>query len=106
MTDEFFMQRCFDLAQLGAGFVSPNPMVGAVLVHEGRIIGEGWHEKYGKAHAEVNCMHSVSPENQHLIPYSTLYCSLETCYRDWETDRKSTRLNSSHSAKSRMPSSA
>ncbi|MBK9012769.1 MAG: hypothetical protein IPM82_01040 [Saprospiraceae bacterium] len=59
MTDEIFMQRCFDLARLGAGSVSPNPMVGAVLVHEGRIIGEGWHRQYGKAHAEVNCLSSV-----------------------------------------------
>ena len=47
------MRRCFDLALLGAGHVAPNPMVGAVLVHEGRIIGEGWHREYGKAHAEV-----------------------------------------------------
>lgn len=85
MTDELFMQRCFDLAQLGAGRVSPNPMVGAVLVHEGRIIGEGRHEKYGEAHAEVNCIRSVSTENQHLIPYSTLYCSLEPCFHFGKT---------------------
>lgn len=44
----YYMQRCLELAQLGAGHVAPNPMVGAVLVHEGKIIGEGWHRQYGK----------------------------------------------------------
>jgi diaminohydroxyphosphoribosylaminopyrimidine deaminase/5-amino-6-(5-phosphoribosylamino)uracil reductase len=53
-TDEQYMHRCLELAQKGAGFVAPNPMVGAVLVHEGKIIGEGWHQHYGEAHAEVN----------------------------------------------------
>lgn len=80
-----FMRRCFDLARLGAGHVSPNPMVGAVLVHEGRIIGEGWHQRWGEAHAEVNCLRSVATENQHLIPYSTLYCSLEPCFHVGKT---------------------
>jgi diaminohydroxyphosphoribosylaminopyrimidine deaminase/5-amino-6-(5-phosphoribosylamino)uracil reductase len=56
---EMFMQRCIELAEKGLGSVAPNPMVGAVLVHEGRIIGEGFHEKYGEAHAEVNCLQSV-----------------------------------------------
>lgn len=79
------MRRCFDLARLGAGSVSPNPMVGAVLVHEGRIIGEGWHKKYGEAHAEVNCIASVAPESQRLIPYSTLFCSLEPCFHFGKT---------------------
>ncbi len=78
-TPESYLRRCFDLARLGAGRVSPNPLVGAVLVHEDRIIGEGWHQRYGEAHAEVNCVRSVTPENQALIPYSTLYCSLEPC---------------------------
>jgi diaminohydroxyphosphoribosylaminopyrimidine deaminase/5-amino-6-(5-phosphoribosylamino)uracil reductase len=50
------MQRCFALAKLGAGNVAPNPMVGAVLVHNDRIIGEGYHKQYGEAHAEVNCI--------------------------------------------------
>ena len=80
-----FIQRCLDLALLGAGHVAPNPMVGAVLVHEGVIIGEGWHQRWGEAHAEVNCIRSVLPENQHLIPYSTLYCSLEPCYHFGKT---------------------
>ena len=77
--DEFYMQRCLQLAKLGAGNVAPNPMVGAVLVYEGRIIGEGYHRQYGFAHAEVNCVHSVKPEDQHLIPSSTMYVSLEPC---------------------------
>ena len=85
MNEQPFMRRCFDLARLGVGSVSPNPMVGAVSVHEGRIIGEGWHQKYGKAHAEVNCVASVSPENQRLLPYSTLYCSLEPCFHFGKT---------------------
>ena len=77
--DETFLHRCFQLALLGAGSVSPNPMVGAVLVHDGKIIGEGWHQKWGEAHAEVNCLNTVSLENQALIPYATLYCNLEPC---------------------------
>jgi len=83
--EQQFMRRCFDLARLGAGSVSPNPMVGAVLVHEGRIIGEGWHQKYGEAHAEVNCVASISIENQRLLPYSTLFCSLEPCFHFGKT---------------------
>ena len=76
---EMFMQRCIELAEKGLGSVAPNPMVGAVLVHEGRIIGEGFHEKYGEAHAEVNCLQSVKTEDRHLIASSTLYVSLEPC---------------------------
>jgi diaminohydroxyphosphoribosylaminopyrimidine deaminase/5-amino-6-(5-phosphoribosylamino)uracil reductase len=77
--DEQYMQRCLQLAQLAAGDVAPNPMVGAVLVHEGKIIGEGYHQKYGNAHAEVNCITSVAEEDHHLISSSTLYVSLEPC---------------------------
>lgn len=73
------MHRCFELARRGAGSVSPNPMVGAVLVRNDRIIGEGWHQQFGQAHAEVLCLESVRPEDRALIPYSTLYCSLEPC---------------------------
>ncbi|ASZ14275.1 bifunctional diaminohydroxyphosphoribosylaminopyrimidine deaminase/5-amino-6-(5-phosphoribosylamino)uracil reductase RibD [Chitinophaga pendula] len=79
ITDEIFMRRCITLAKLGAGHAAPNPMVGAVLVHEGRIIGEGYHRQYGQAHAEVNCVHSVTPEDRLLIPLSTMYVSLEPC---------------------------
>ena len=75
MAHQIFMQRCFDLARLGAGKVSPNPMVGAVLEFEGRIIGEGWHRQYGKAHAEVNAVNNVRDEERYLIPHSTLYVS-------------------------------
>ncbi|MBW0160286.1 MAG: bifunctional diaminohydroxyphosphoribosylaminopyrimidine deaminase/5-amino-6-(5-phosphoribosylamino)uracil reductase RibD [Sediminibacterium sp. Gen4] len=73
------MFRCLELARHGAGFVSPNPMVGAVLVYQNRIIGEGWHQMYGGPHAEVNCIRSVSQADEHLIPNSTLYVSLEPC---------------------------
>jgi diaminohydroxyphosphoribosylaminopyrimidine deaminase/5-amino-6-(5-phosphoribosylamino)uracil reductase len=76
---EQYMQRCIDLAQKGAGHVSPNPMVGAVLVYNDRIIGEGWHKQYGQAHAEVNCIASVSDHDRELISESTLYVSLEPC---------------------------
>ena len=73
------MQRCIQLALAGAGNVAPNPMVGAVLVHSNRIIGEGYHQEYGEAHAEVNCINSVKAQDNHLIPESTLYVSLEPC---------------------------
>lgn len=73
------MRRCLELAQLGAGHTAPNPMVGAVLVHEGRIIGEGYHRQYGKAHAEVNCLAAVKTADISLISRSTLYVSLEPC---------------------------
>lgn len=74
---EIYMHRCLELALKGLGSVSPNPMVGAVLVHEDRIIGEGFHQQYGKEHAEVNCINSVVEKE--LIPFSTLYVSLEPC---------------------------
>ncbi len=73
------MQRCIELALKGAGSVAPNPMVGAVLVHNDTIIGEGWHQQYGQAHAEVNCIRSVPEAHRHLIPQSTIYVSLEPC---------------------------
>ncbi|GJM32688.1 MAG: riboflavin biosynthesis protein RibD [Saprospiraceae bacterium] len=77
--DEQYMQRCLDLAILGSGKVSPNPMVGAVLVHENRIIGEGWHERYGAAHAEVNAVANVKEKDRPFLPQSCLYVSLEPC---------------------------
>ncbi|MDI3321819.1 bifunctional diaminohydroxyphosphoribosylaminopyrimidine deaminase/5-amino-6-(5-phosphoribosylamino)uracil reductase RibD [Pinibacter soli] len=76
---ETYMHRCIALAKNGAGHVAPNPMVGSVLVHEGRIIGEGFHRIYGQAHAEVNCINSVKEDDKHLIPQSTIYVSLEPC---------------------------
>ena len=73
------MQRCIELARLGAGDVAPNPMVGAVLVYGDRIIGEGYHKQYGLAHAEVNCINSVTAEDAKLIADSVMYVSLEPC---------------------------
>jgi diaminohydroxyphosphoribosylaminopyrimidine deaminase / 5-amino-6-(5-phosphoribosylamino)uracil reductase len=73
------MERCLQLAMLGAGNVAPNPMVGAVLVYENRVIGEGYHQQYGQPHAEVNCINSVKEEDRALIQKSTLYVSLEPC---------------------------
>jgi diaminohydroxyphosphoribosylaminopyrimidine deaminase / 5-amino-6-(5-phosphoribosylamino)uracil reductase len=73
------MQRCLALAQLGAGHVAPNPLVGAVLVYDGKIIGEGYHQHYGEAHAEVNCLKSVAAENFAFIEKAILYVSLEPC---------------------------
>jgi diaminohydroxyphosphoribosylaminopyrimidine deaminase / 5-amino-6-(5-phosphoribosylamino)uracil reductase len=76
---ETYMRRCIELATLGAGNVAPNPMVGAVLVHNGQIIGEGYHKAYGGPHAEVNCIASVTEKNKHLIPDASIYVSLEPC---------------------------
>jgi diaminohydroxyphosphoribosylaminopyrimidine deaminase/5-amino-6-(5-phosphoribosylamino)uracil reductase len=72
-----FMQRCLDLAALGKGHTSPNPMVGSVIVFEDKIIGEGYHKKCGEAHAEVNAVNSV--KNKELLSKSTLYVNLEPC---------------------------
>jgi len=79
MNDQVYMQRCLKLAKLGCGEVAPNPMVGAVLVHNDRIIGEGYHQQYGQSHAEVNCITSVAETDKELIEASTLYVSLEPC---------------------------
>jgi diaminohydroxyphosphoribosylaminopyrimidine deaminase/5-amino-6-(5-phosphoribosylamino)uracil reductase len=76
---EIYMQRCLQLAIKAAGNVAPNPMVGAVLVAAGRIIGEGYHGYCGGPHAEVNCMNSVRPEDAAFIKEATLYVSLEPC---------------------------
>ncbi len=75
--DTVFMRRCLQLASLGRGHVSPNPMVGAVVVCDGKIIGEGYHRGYGLPHAEVNAIAAVGDET--LLPQSTLYVSLEPC---------------------------
>ena len=75
--DELFMQRAMELALLGRGTVSPNPLVGCVVVQDGRIIGEGWHRKYGEAHAEVNAFDAVADKT--LLSQSTVYVNLEPC---------------------------
>jgi len=71
------MYRCLDLARLGAGNVAPNPMVGSVIVNSEKIIGEGFHRKYGGPHAEVNAINAV--KNQKLLKESILYVNLEPC---------------------------
>lgn len=71
------MQRAIELAGIGLGSASPNPLVGCVIVSDGRIIGEGWHKKYGESHAEVNAIDSV--ENKSLLSGSTVYVNLEPC---------------------------
>jgi len=76
---EKYMTRCFDLAKRSWRSTNINPVVGAVLVYEGRIIGEGYHQKFGEAHAEVNCLQSVSENDQKYIEKSDLFISLEPC---------------------------
>lgn len=76
-TDAFFMERCLQLAQLGIGRVQPNPLVGSVITYEGKIIGEGWHQQFGQAHAEIHAIQSV--KNRELLKKSTLYVNLEPC---------------------------
>lgn len=73
------MRRALQLAALGYGRVSPNPMVGAVVVAGGRIIGEGWHRAWGGPHAEVNAIASVKEEDRRLLPEATIYVTLEPC---------------------------
>jgi len=74
-----YMSLCLKLAQRAKGHTAPNPMVGAVLVHNDRIIGEGWHHYYGADHAEVNCLKNVAEADKYLIPDSTMFVSLEPC---------------------------
>lgn len=74
---ETFMQRCFWLAQKGLGYTAPNPLVGAVIVHNGKIIGEGYHAAYGQCHAEVAAI--VQCKQPELLRHATLYVSLEPC---------------------------
>ncbi|MBM6857120.1 bifunctional diaminohydroxyphosphoribosylaminopyrimidine deaminase/5-amino-6-(5-phosphoribosylamino)uracil reductase RibD [Caecibacteroides pullorum] len=77
MEDEKYMRRCIQLARNGLCNTAPNPMVGAVIVHNGRIIGEGYHVRCGQAHAEVNAIRSVKAPA--LLKESTIYVSLEPC---------------------------
>jgi diaminohydroxyphosphoribosylaminopyrimidine deaminase/5-amino-6-(5-phosphoribosylamino)uracil reductase len=77
MNHKIYMQRCIQLAKNGLGTTYPNPLVGSVIVYEGKIIGEGWHQKAGAPHAEVNAINSV--KNKKLLPQSTIYVSLEPC---------------------------
>lgn len=74
---EKYMSRCIELAEMGKGNVAPNPMVGAVIILDNKIIGEGYHRKYGEAHAEVNAINSVKDKSQ--LSKATIYVSLEPC---------------------------
>lgn len=85
LPDEHFMHRALQLAAQGAGHVAPNPMVGAVIVHNNVIIGEGWHRQYGGPHAEVNAVASVRPEHRIFLPESTMYVTLEPCSHHGKT---------------------
>lgn len=77
MNHTLYMSRALELAEWGRGYVSPNPLVGCVIVHGDRIIGEGWHREFGGPHAEVHAVNSV--ENQALLSESTVYVTLEPC---------------------------
>lgn len=77
MNDKIYIKRCIELARKAIGKTYPNPMVGCVIVHEGKIIGEGFHQKAGESHAEINAINSV--KNIELLPDSTIYVSLEPC---------------------------
>lgn len=81
--DELYMQRCLQLAAMAEGHTSPNPMVGAVVVYNGQIIGEGYHRRCGEAHAEVNAINSVADKS--LLSQSTIYVSLEPCSHHGKT---------------------
>lgn len=83
LTDQLYMRHAFELALRGQGYVSPNPMVGCVIVHAGVIIGEGWHQQYGEAHAEVNAVRSVADKS--LLKEATVYVSLEPCNHHGKT---------------------
>ena len=75
--NEFFMKRCIEIAQKGKEKTFPNPLVGCVITHKGKIISEGFHEKYGENHAEVNAINNV--KNKKRLQESTLYVNLEPC---------------------------
>ncbi len=90
MNHSHYMQRALQLAKNGLGSVSPNPMVGCVIVHNNIIIGEGWHQKYGEAHAEVHAINAV--DNKELLNKATVYVTLEPCSFHGKTPACSTFL--------------
>jgi diaminohydroxyphosphoribosylaminopyrimidine deaminase / 5-amino-6-(5-phosphoribosylamino)uracil reductase len=75
--EEFFLNKCIEIARLGIGNVSPNPMVGSVIVHNGEVVGEGYHKSYGSDHAEVNAINNVKDKS--ILSKCTLYVNLEPC---------------------------
>ena len=84
-SDDLFMRRALDLARLGGTATRPNPLVGCVVTHQGRIIGEGWHQHYGGPHAEVNALAAVAAADRHLLPESRVYITLEPCAHHGKT---------------------
>lgn len=85
-----YMRRCFQLSKLGLGKVAPNPMVGCVIVHNDKIIGEGFHRQFGEPHAEINALNSVA--NKSLLKDSVLYVNLEPCSHYGKTPPCALRL--------------
>lgn len=77
MEEKKYLNRCIELAKKAEGYTYPNPLVGSVIVHQGKIIGEGYHRKAGEPHAEINAINSVKDKS--LLPESTIYVSLEPC---------------------------
>src|ERR1041385_3120530 len=81
-----YMQRCVELASNGLGNVAPNPMAGCVIVHDDKIIGEGFHQRFGEAHAEVNAINEVIRKHgEDILKNSELYVSLEPCVHQGKT---------------------
>jgi diaminohydroxyphosphoribosylaminopyrimidine deaminase/5-amino-6-(5-phosphoribosylamino)uracil reductase len=91
-THEHYIAQCLQLAQRAKGHTAPNPMVGAVLAYNDRVIGEGWHHYYGADHAEVNCLKNVAEADKHLIPEATMYVNLEPCAHYGITPPCATRI--------------
>src|SRR6059058_353139 len=81
MNDTDLMRRALELAERGRGSVEPNPLVGAVVVRDGQIVGEGWHQRYGEAHAEVNALAAAGAAARG----ATLYVTLEPCCHHGKT---------------------
>ena len=90
--EEKYMSMCIDLARKGAGYVSPNPLVGCVIVKDGKVIGKGYHQKYGEAHAEVNAI-ADAEKNGYDVKGTDLYTNLEPCSK---TQRQSSRKRAHH----------
>lgn len=90
MNHDFYIKRCIELAKKATGKTYPNPLVGAVIVHNNKIIGEGYHQKAGENHAEINAINSV--KNPELLPESTIYVSLEPCAHFGKTPPCSLKL--------------
>src|SRR5213076_3342713 len=83
-THEFFMRQALELAAKGRGYVSPNPLVGCVIVKDGKVIGSGYHEKYGGSHAEVNAVRDAE-KNGNTIAGAAVYVNLEPCVHQGKT---------------------